>query len=157
MQIYLIRHAHAGQRRSDRRDIYRPLSVDGSRRAEELVELFAGVAVDRLVSSPAVRCVQTLEPLGRARALPVTEHQSLWEGSTTWDALAGLATLEGEEIVACSHGDIIPAVIDELGSQGVPVSGRGCELGSIWVLHRDREGAVWTRARYFSPKVTALR
>jgi len=157
MQIYLIRHAHAGQRRSDGRDIYRPLSVDGSRRAEELVELFAGVAVDLLVSSPAVRCVQTLEPLGRARALPVTEHPSLWEGSSTWDALAGLGALEGEAIVACSHGDIIPSVIDQLGGQGVPVSGRGCELGSIWVLHRDRESRVWTGARYIGPKVTALR
>lgn len=156
MQIYLIRHAHAGQRRKDGRDIYRPLSADGAQRAEQLVELFAGTVVDLVLSSPATRCVQTVEPLGRARDLTVAEHQSLWEGSSTWDALADLGSLNADRVVACSHGDVIPALIDQLGSEGVPIRGRGCELGSVWVLDRDRRRGRWTGARYVGPRATTL-
>ena len=156
MQIYLIRHAHAGQRRNDGRDIYRPLSADGDQRAKDLVGLFADLPIDVLVSSPAVRCVQTLEPLGEARGLGVDERQSLWEGSSTWDVLADLESLDADHAVACSHGDIIPAVIEQLGGQGVPVRGRGCELGSIWILDRDRGRGVWIGARYVAPRATDL-
>jgi 8-oxo-dGTP diphosphatase len=156
MQIYLIRHAHAGGRRNDGRDLYRPLSADGNRRAEQLVGLLAELAIDRLVSSPATRCVQTLEPLGRARNLPVDDQQALWEGSSAVEALTALAGLDGQIVVACSHGDIIPAVIEQLGALGVPVAGRGCELGSIWILDRDPQRELWLGARYVTPRASAI-
>jgi 8-oxo-dGTP diphosphatase len=146
MQVFMVRHAHAGQRNHDGRDIYRPLSENGRQRADELIEVFAGQPVDRFLSSPATRCVQTLDPLALARGMVVEECQELWEGSSIAEALSVLEAADVENVVACSHGDIIPALIDTLNGQGVTVSGRGCELGSVWVL--DFEHGRWQTARY---------
>ncbi len=146
MQLYMVRHANAGQRRQDGRDLYRPLSNDGRRRADELVEVFAGCAIDRLLSSPATRCAQTLGPLAGDRRLEVVECAELWEGTDVDDVLAAMEQIGTESVVACSHGDVIPAMIDVLSGRGMPVSGRGCELGSIWVLEFD--GGAWRSGRY---------
>ncbi|MEM9564373.1 MAG: histidine phosphatase family protein [Actinomycetota bacterium] len=155
MRLYLIRHAHAGSRLPGGRDRYRPLSPDGHQRAVELVELFAGVGIDRLVSSPATRCLQTLEALAHDRGMTIDEEATLGEGADTRLTLGGLASLDGANaVVACSHGDVIPAVLDQLGQAGVPLAGRGCELGSVWVVERDRDG--WTGARYVNPRATDL-
>lgn len=155
MRLYLIRHAHAGQRLPGGRDRYRPLSRQGHERAEALAELFADVTVSKLVSSPATRCLQTLEALSRSCGRPIDEEPSLWEGSDTRQTVAELASLEPESaVVACSHGDVIPAVLEQLSALGVPLIGRGCELGSVWVVDRDR--GRWTGARYVNPRATAL-
>ncbi len=154
MQLYMVRHAHAGQRSHDGRDIYRPLSPDGQERATELIEVFDGLSIDRLMSSPATRCAQTLAPLGSARGMKVEECQDLWEGSSIADALSAMEIDDAESVVACSHGDIIPALIDTLGARGVPITGRGCELGSIWILHF--EDGQWQNARYVSSRDGAL-
>ncbi len=154
MKVYLVRHAHAGQRTQDGRDIYRPLSPDGWERAAELVEIFTDRPVDLIMASPASRCVQTLEPLSEARAMPVNECQELWEGSSIAEAIGALETAGQDTVVACSHGDIIPGLIDTLAGRGVAISGRGCELGSIWVL--DFADGEWVSARYVSSRDSAL-
>jgi phosphohistidine phosphatase SixA len=158
MRIHLVRHAHAGQRRSDLHDKYRPLTPEGQVRAEALVDLFADQPVDRLLVSPATRCGQTLGPLSAARGIEVEEREPLWEGSLITDALAALEdggrTSGVDSIVACTHGDIIPGIIDLLGDRGVDVSGRGCELGSVWIL--DYDGDRCRQARYVSSRATSL-
>ncbi len=155
MRLYLIRHAHAGQRLPGGHDRYRPLSDQGQERAAELADLFAGVTIDRLVASPATRCLQTLGPLAQACGASIDEDPSLFEGSDTRQTLADLESLEGaSQVVACSHGDVIPAVLEQLGGLGVPLAGRGCELGSVWIVERS-EGR-WTGARYVNPRATTL-
>ena len=146
MIIYLVRHAHAGQRSHDGRDIFRQLSEDGHNRAQELVSLFAAHPATRIMSSPATRCVQTLTPLAEAVGMEVEECQDLWEGSSIDDALAALEIEGAGNIVACSHGDIIPGLIEMLGARGVQIQGRGCELGSVWIL--EFKDGQWVGARY---------
>ncbi len=155
MRLYLIRHAHAGQRLPGGRDRYRPLRPDGRARAEALVDLFDGLAIDRLLASPATRCQQTLGALAHARGLEIEENPDLWEGMDTRRTLTELTALTDEHVVACSHGDIIPALLDQLAARGVPLAGRGCELGSVWILDREA-GEAWTSGRYVSPRREAL-
>jgi len=146
MNIYLVRHAHAGARTHGGRDIFRQLSPDGHDRANALVSLFAGRLPSHILSSPATRCVQTVTPLAEAHGMDVQECQELWEGSRIDEALAALKIENGTNVVACSHGDIIPGLIEMLASDGVPIEGRGCELGSVWAL--SHEDGRWTGARY---------
>src|SRR5262249_55413614 len=62
--VYLVRHAKAGSREQWRADDdLRPLTTKGWRQAEGLVEAFADRPLASILSSPAVRCVQTVEPL----------------------------------------------------------------------------------------------
>jgi broad specificity phosphatase PhoE len=156
MYIYLVRHAHAGDRGPGLRDLYRPLTDQGHQRAHDLVELFAEIDVDHLVSSPATRCQQTLGPLSHARGLEIAESDAIKEGADIVEAIDFLASLPGKRIVACSHGDMIPPIIEQLQGLGMTVSGRGCERGSVWAIKRSRKRRVWTEARYIGPKKPSL-
>ncbi len=146
MRLFLIRHAHAGDRTMGSRDLYRPLSDDGHDRADELARLLSDCGATRILASPATRCVQTVEPLAKVLGLKVEEQPDLWEGTPTSHVLALLENQEPEAVVACSHGDVIPHVIEMLADSGTAISGRGCEKGSIWLL--DHDGNSWAKATY---------
>ncbi len=154
MDVYLIRHAHAGSRGPDNRDKWRTLSDKGHQRAGVLADLLADIEVAAVVSSPATRCVQTVEPLAARLGLLVEEDDTFWEDGSLDDALDAVLARAADGVVICSHGNIIPALIDWLARQGMPVTGRGCEKGSVWVLSHD--GAEFTGARYISKVEEAL-
>jgi 8-oxo-dGTP diphosphatase len=147
----LVRHAHAGNRDSwlgdDER---RPLSDKGRREAEGLVTLLAPLKPIRILSSPFDRCMQTVEPLAARLGLKVEPADELAE-EVTDDAIALVRSLAGQGIVACSHGDIVPAVLADL------VVTDGLDLGdrlawpkaSTWLL--GAEGSRFTRAQYLRP------
>jgi len=62
--MYLVRHAKAGSRSAwSGPDDLRPLTKTGRRQADALGDLLAERRVTRVVSSPSVRCRQTVEPL----------------------------------------------------------------------------------------------
>lgn len=160
MTIYFIRHAHAGVRAHGSSDKWRPLSDKGMARSHELVSLFDDLEVDAVYSSPASRCVQTVEPLATAKSLQVVETEALWEDSWV-DHVLDLATGANDRLekpnpslVFCSHGNLIPETIERLSRDGVPILGRGCEKGSVWLLDRDKNG--FTQAEYLSRKATLL-
>lgn len=146
MRLYLIRHAHAGQRTPDPRDIYRPLSTKGHDRAHQIAGLLGSVGVGSILSSPATRCVQTVEPLAAQLDLEVEEHPDLWEGTPIPHVLSLLVSQQAPVVAACSHGDVIPDVIEAVAGSGAAISGRGWAKGSVWVL--DHDGQAWTRATY---------
>ena len=155
MRLYLIRHAHAGSRLAGGRDLYRPLSDQGKERAQAIADLLAGAGIERVLASPASRCVQTVEPLAARLGLEVVEQPDLWEGSPVAHVLALLEQHRDDRaVVACSHGDVIPETIEALGRSGTSVTGRGCAKGSVWVL--DHEGDRWTAARYVDPSTRSL-
>ena len=154
MRLFLIRHAHAGDRTASPRDRFRPLTAKGQRRADELAAILGGQGVTRVLSSPATRCWQTVGPLAKAVGVEVEEVDELWEGSSIDDVFTLFLGLGAPVAAACSHGDIIPEVVDQLNRSGVPVTGRGCEKGSIWVL--DHDGRQWTSATYVARSQSQL-
>lgn len=151
MKLLLIRHGHAGQPRVEH-DRYRPLTDEGRDHANGLAQSLQSTLVTRVLSSPATRCMQTVEPLAALLGVEVLETENLWEGTPINDVLKllNLIAAEGTDTVACSHGDIIPEVIEHLGHQGVEVQGRGCERGSVWIL--TFEQGDWVNARYVNRK-----
>jgi 8-oxo-dGTP diphosphatase len=78
--IELVAHMDAGDRRrwSEDQDL-RTLSELGRRQAERMAAALADGPVDRLYSSPALRCRQTLEPLAKRYALPIVAMPELRE------------------------------------------------------------------------------
>lgn len=154
MRLFLIRHAQAGDRAPGGRDLYRQLSAEGHLRAEELARLLSDCGVARVMASPATRCVQTVEPLAQVLGLEIEEQPDLWEGSSIPHVIALLEQQEASAVAVCTHGDIIPQVVESLAELGVPTTGRGCEKGSVWVL--DHEDGNWTSARYLDRSVSVL-
>ena len=104
----LVRHASAGDRdRWAGDDWHRPLDKKGRRQAEEIAATFGAEDIRRVVSSPYVRCVQTVEPLAAALGLEVELDERLAEGG----GFSAQALLEEDGVVACTHGDVIHALI----------------------------------------------
>ena len=108
MTSVLLRHASAGHRADwNDDDAGRPLDARGRRQAADLVEILRPLGVSRVVSSPFVRCVQTVEPLAAALGLEVELDERLKEGKG--DAAAELLREDG--VVCCTHGDIVEALV----------------------------------------------
>jgi 8-oxo-dGTP diphosphatase len=144
--LYLLRHAKAGSRSQWRRDDgARPLTAKGHRQAAGLVEAMAGRAVARIVSSPSLRCVQTVEPLAADRGIKIERADWLAEGAPTRAALARVRSQPGPAVLS-SHGDVIPAVVGALLEEGIPYEGPvAWKKGATWVVERPAgfPAALW--------------
>jgi phosphohistidine phosphatase SixA len=104
----LLRHASAGHRLDwEHDDHLRPLDARGRRQSADLAALLRALDLRRILSSPYVRCVQTVEPLAAALGLEVELDERLKEGKG--DAAAELLREDG--VVCCTHGDIVEALV----------------------------------------------
>ena len=148
---YLVRHAKAGDRNAwPGDDLSRPLSKAGRRQARALVRVLSGRAIERILSSPAIRCMDTVGPLADQRGLPIEPSDELLEGEPLSGLLEVLEHLRSTPSALCGHGDLIPALIEHLRANGAIVGpDRGWKKGSIWVLERD--AGVIVRATYIPP------
>ncbi|MGZ4410227.1 MAG: SixA phosphatase family protein, partial [Gaiellaceae bacterium] len=92
--ILLVRHASAGDRYEwEDDDGLRPLDERGRRQANELVDLLEQYEVTRLFSSPALRCVQTVEPFAQARGFDIEVRDELSEERQDPDGPTFVASL----------------------------------------------------------------
>jgi len=100
-----------------------------------------------LYSSPYVRCVQTLEPLSKLIGAEIVIDERLEEDRAFEPVLDLLGEVDSGAVL-CSHGDIIPAVLQALVRRGMEVeSDADWRKATVWVLKRkgDRitKGKVW--------------
>ena len=111
-----------------------------------IVALWRDQPLKRVLSSPFMRCKETVEPLAAALGLEVEETPALSEGHAL-DALDLVHELAGEDVALCTHGDVIPEVLQALESEGVHIlSEWKWRKASTWVLHNDN--GVLARATY---------
>ncbi|MEY4173709.1 MAG: hypothetical protein RI900_874 [Actinomycetota bacterium] len=147
--LYLVRHAKAGSRHDwfgD--DSARPLSGAGQRQAAALAERLSWLATGTLVSSPYLRCRQTLVPLAERLDTPVLTDARLAENQGFVGAVQLLGELPHGSVL-CSHGDVIPETMQALQRRGCHIlSEPDWRKASTWVIHRDDhdafvEAEVW--------------
>ena len=119
MIVLLVRHARAGDREAwEGDDRLRPLDSKGWKQAQGLVELLAGYPVERLLSSPFLRCTQTFESLASARALEIEEATELAEGSTREEVVHLLGSAGSDRVAICTHGDVVVELIGDTMKKG---------------------------------------
>jgi 8-oxo-dGTP diphosphatase len=152
--LYLVRHAKAGVRSKwDGPDELRPLSVRGKRQSIALAKVLladAGKhAIGPVLSSPYVRCVQTVEPLAKELGTEVEPVDALAEGAPLDPALRLVEKHADRWAVLCMHGDLLPAVLLALRDDRVPLPHDRVEKGSVWAL--DVAEGEPRRIRYFPP------
>lgn len=118
--IALARHGKAVDRSSwDGPDATRPLLHRGMDQASGIAAGLAAYRPERIISSTAVRCVSTLEPLSAASGLPIkaTEaiSQDAWEsGQGKVPEVIARRLKKRVSAVLCSHGPVLPQLVAEL-------------------------------------------
>jgi phosphohistidine phosphatase SixA len=111
--MLLVRHASAGSSAEWAGDDYdRPLDDKGVEQARELVERLASFRIERILSSPAKRCVDTVEPLARSRNLEVEVLGELDQERMFTEGIALVRDRAHEDIVVCGHGGLEGALRD---------------------------------------------
>ena len=141
MTIYLVRHAKAGKRSEwQDEDDLRPLSDTGWKQAELLAESLFKLKVSKLISSPATRCFQTLEPLAKKAKLRVEIDKRLYEHGDVADMLEIAEEVEDSTVLS-SHGDMIPELIKTLERRGMKIESKpDWRKASVWVVERTNRG-----------------
>jgi broad specificity phosphatase PhoE len=166
--VELFAHFDAGDRRLwEAEQDTRPLSDLGRRQAALLCDALASSPFDALYSSPALRCVQSIEALAQRFGLPVTKLDGLhetdaWQPPMPWrrpewasgDPLggayaagSGLSALDrirrehpAGRVAACTHGDIQPALVVHLiGRYGLELPAPNATRGGWYTLRFQGE------------------
>ena len=110
--------------------------------------MLEGRPLSAVLSSPYVRCRQTVEPLAAARGVPVEDSDALAEGAGP-DGMIEAGLARGAAAL-CSHADVIGTLVGRLVERGVVSRTEArWEKGSVWVLECSR-GEV-TGAAYLPP------
>ncbi|PSK97563.1 8-oxo-dGTP diphosphatase [Haloactinopolyspora alba] len=140
----LLRHAKAVSRSSwDGPDAERPLTADGSAHAEALAAPLSTLGLRRVVSSDAVRCVDSVRPFARQRSTmelePLLSEHNLDAPADPHPATKITRSLgrEGGALI-CSHRPVLPLLFDALGVERPPALG----TGSFAVVHHDGDRLV---------------
>lgn len=148
--VHLIRHAKAKNRLEwTEPDELRPLTKRGRRQADAIAAQLAADPPDRLVSSPYLRCVQTLEPLGSTLDVRIETSDALAEGAGGEAAAVFLLSLadDGRSLACSTHGDVVFEVVDLVRSSGVLLDGpHDVPVASTWVI--EVEGGRFVAARF---------
>ena len=151
--IFLVRHAKAGHRDpAVDDDRPRPLTPGGWEQSKALIDpLIAAGAGAPLLSSPYIRCVQTLEPLAERLGATVIADERLAE-DMPFKPLLELMQETADGSVLCSHGDMIPDVMAALERRGCAITTEpNWKKGAVWVLERNKKGRFVSAAAWPPP------
>ena len=150
MTIYVVRHGKAGSRSAwTEPDLLRPLTKAGRRQAEAIADALTDRAIATVLSSPYVRCRQTVEPLAERLRLPVDLSDALEEGAPLVETLALFDKLGDGTAVLCTHGDVVGELLGHCVRHGVSVDTSLLAKGSTWIF--ETEASAIVGARYEPP------
>jgi 8-oxo-dGTP diphosphatase len=150
--VFLLRHAKAGDREAwSDDDRLRPLSGRGHLQARVLVELLRDATFDRILSSPYVRCMETVVPIAGVRGMPVEPVEELSEAAPLDAAIALVRKHAISGALMSVHGDVLPMLLDYYAAAGIDIPAeREWPKGCVWTLETDNTGEI-VRARYTPP------
>ena len=150
--LLLVRHAHAGEKhRWPGPDRLRPLSAAGRDEAAGLLVRLEDFPVGRILSSPTVRCQQTVQPLADDRHLRVELLPALGVAADPAAVMALLGDAQAQDAVVCTHGEVIGEVLLRLVMEGLAVDHPPTwPKGSTWLLEGGG-GGRFRLGRYLAP------
>lgn len=126
--LVVVRHAEAVGRSSwDKPDVARPLNRSGNARSKTLVPLLSSYGVAKVLTSDAVRCVDTVAPYAKAAQLDLRRKGGLSEDGFESNPKKVLRHLDralekAKPVALCTHRPLLPSMLARLYDQAVPGS-----------------------------------
>jgi 8-oxo-dGTP diphosphatase len=148
----VLRHGHAVKRSAwSGEDLERPLDTLGVEQSDMLVERIAAYGVQRVHTSEARRCVQSVTPYAEHAGLPVVYEPALTENAYEETPAAGNARAaglladsvrSGQPTLLCGHRPYLPDLLDHLlEGSGLTAPHDTVPVGSMIVLHPRADSA----------------
>lgn len=131
-------------------DAERTLLAQGEEQSAAAARTIAAYSPEKLITSDAVRCVQTIKPVAKLTKLKVKKthkiSQDSWEnGGADVAGVVAKRLRKGVTAVLCSHGPVLPEIIEQVARQtNTPVDGSVrasamLDTGAFTVLHLSQE------------------
>ncbi|BAV88939.1 MutT1 [Rothia aeria] len=154
--IIIARHTKAKPRANwSAAEDERPLAGTGKRQALALARLLPAWEPSRVLSSPWLRCVQTVAPYVNEYSLTVKEKKSLSEAGAerhpkrTAKTIASLFE-KGTPALVCTHRPVLPVVLDAVAEhlltkkqkEHLPAKDPYLEPGTYWCFRSPRTNAA---------------
>ncbi|MGH8827996.1 MAG: NUDIX hydrolase [Jiangellaceae bacterium] len=144
--LLVLRHSKAVARKSwPGTDFSRPLSASGHEHANRLAAQLAALGTQRVVTSDAVRCVDTVRPFAASHRVTIEMEPLLSEEgfaaarprdvARVIDSLIG-----GGPAAVCSHRPVLPTLIGATGAE----PGKPLPPGGFVVIHHHGRHVVDT-------------
>jgi 8-oxo-dGTP diphosphatase len=117
----------------------RPLAPAGEQAARSLASLGGMFDIQRILSAPSPRCIETVAELARRESLEVERSEHLTGGSLA-GTLDLVAETRGTGTVLCTHEDVMADVLAHLihHDRTVMTKRFRARKGSAWVVTGDR-------------------
>jgi broad specificity phosphatase PhoE len=148
--LIVVRHGDAGDKSTwEGPDLRRPLSPLGRRQAEGLVFQLEDYPIERIVCSPTLRCLQTVEPLARDRLLEIEPVAALGVDAGPAEVRSVFWEWQLDNVMLCTHGEMIRQLFRQLVMEELEVAEPlHWPKGSTWLLRRTRQHV---HARFLAP------
>jgi 8-oxo-(d)GTP phosphatase len=144
--MLVLRHASAGERlQAASLDRARRLDRIGRADARELPATLAGHEIERVLSSPHARCVETVGALARSLNLRIEIRDELGPDASAEEVRAVIDELP-DAVLLCTHRETIAGLF------GPALT---CEKGGTWLVER-RDGD-YDPVAYLPPPSGAVR
>lgn len=143
--MLLLRHASAGERLSSPTiDRFRQLDQAGRADARQLVWTLADQEIERVLTSPLARCVETVIPIAESRRLVFERRSEFLPEADIESMLEYLEELPDATLV-CTHREVIQKLFEGEVT---------CEKSGAWIL--ERAGSLWSPTEYLPPPTSLL-
>lgn len=147
--LIVLRHAEALERRRwSGPDPERPLTENGKGQADRLVAIFGAYGVREVITSPAVRCVETVRPYADLNHVPIRTEPSFAEEASAAETTDRARALRAARVptVWCAHRPTMPLLADALGVQPFALT-----PGNLLVFHREASRDTYAATETHAP------
>ncbi|WP_332643847.1 NUDIX hydrolase [Aeromicrobium sp.] len=137
--LVVQRHGKAAARSEAVEDLERPLTTVGASQAKALTPVLAAYGVGRVISSPALRCAQTVEPYAHSISTFIEIDDRISEGTTFGQVQRSMAAMLDRKrpVVLCTHRPTLPWIFEAIGTESYDLA-----PGEGIVVHH-RKGTVF--------------
>jgi 8-oxo-dGTP diphosphatase len=134
--IVVLRHGRAAPLAgAEEDDLERPLTERGREQARALVPVLDAYGIRRVVSSPAIRCAQTVEPFAQSISTFLEIDDRIGEDTRAGQVERSVEALLDRKspVVLCTHRPTLPWIFDSIGTKTYDLA-----PGEGVVLHHRR-------------------
>lgn len=146
--LILLRHGKAITREEwEGDDGDRPLAQLGQQQSKRMHSLYQAFGITEIHTSDAVRCYETVAPIGRTLSLnliywtELSEYAYEREKKSAIKVVGDIMESEARAIV-CGHNPVIPGIVAKfIGKKSFKELDHGLQPGEAWILHH-KDGEI---------------